>query len=411
MKKVLLSSLIGNILEWYEFSIFAFFAIDIVHDLFPQQDGVSASLQAFAVFACGYFIRPIGALAFGYAADRFGRKKILPISIILMAIATTAIGCIPSYAEIGITASVLLIIGRMLQCFVVAGEYTSSIVYLVEHMPKNRRGLFGSLSSFGSYLGTFLGSSAATLVKYLNISWRWAFIAGIFLGILGIYMRKHLPETPDFLAIEKEHKISKNPIRELFRHAKKQTFQGLGLAILPGVVFYLLFVYLPAFVGEYGHFSRPEVQNVNTLVLLIVLMIVPLLGFLSDYIGRWFFLTIGPLFFVIATPFLFHFMLQDSRNALMASQILIGVMTSMSDAVIPGTLVSLFPPHQRCTGVAISINISNTFFGGSAPLVATLLVYKTGSTLAPSGYIILLAILALISVVTIYKNRKLHSLV
>lgn len=278
--RVIVPGLIGNILEWYEFSIYGYFAADIAHQFFPKQDRLSGLLETFAVFAIGYFMRPLGALFFGYFADRFGRKKILPISIIMMAIATTAIGLIPGYNKIGAWAGLLLVFFRLLQGFAVGGEYSSAIVYVIEQTPPGKRGLFGSLTLFGAYFGMLLGSSVAALISYLakdtsyyEFAWRIAFLFGIFLGTIGIYIRKKMPETPEFSLAKKEGRLEKNPLKNLFCFHRMKVLLGIGITLLPAVSSYLVFSYLPTYTSQYGKIAEDQSLTLNTLALIVMLLV------------------------------------------------------------------------------------------------------------------------------------------
>lgn len=310
--RILFTGLIGNVLEWYEFAIYGYFAADIAHQFFPEQDRFSSLLETFAVFAIGYFMRPVGALVFGYFADRLGRKKILPISILMMAIATMAIGLIPSYKFIGIWAGILLIFFRLLQGFAVGGEYSSSIVYVTEQTVPKKRGLFGSLTLFGAYFGILLGSFVAALVSHLaketayrESAWRIAFIIGVLLGALGIYIRKKMPETPDFTDAKLRGKIVHNPLKNLFRFHRMAILLGCGITLLPAVSSYLVFTYLPTYISQYGKIPEDESLTLNTLALIVMLIGIPIVGYLSDRFGRFPFLFLSPVLLILCSHLLF----------------------------------------------------------------------------------------------------------
>ncbi len=408
--RVILPGLIGNVLEWYEFSIYGYFAVDIAHQFFPKQDRLSSLLETFAVFAIGYFMRPLGAVFFGYCADRLGRKKVLPISIVIMAIATMAIGLIPGYDKIGLWAGVLLVFFRLLQGFAVGGEYSSSIVYVIEQTPPKKRGLLGSLTLFGAYFGMLLGSSVATLISYLakgtpyhDFAWRIAFLLGIFLGAVGIYIRKKMPETPEFSLAKKEGKLEQNPLKNLIRFHRMSVLLGIGITILPAIAGFIVFSYLPTYTSQYGKMAEDQSLILNTLALIITLIGIPTMGYLSDRFGRFPFLFLSPILLITCSYFLFLPLLESSALTLFIAQAILGLMICTSEAVIPSTLASLFPVGERCSGIALSVNIANGFFGGTAALVATYLIGKTGNLYAPSWYIMFAGVISLISAIALFK--------
>ncbi len=406
----ILPGLIGNILEWYEFSIYGYFAVDIARQFFPEQDRFSALLETFAVFAIGYFMRPFGAVFFGYFGDRFGRKKVLSLSIIMMAVATMAIGLIPGYDTIGLWAGVFLVLFRLLQGFAVGGEYSSAIVYNIEQTVPKRRGLLGSLTLFGAYFGMLLGSSVAALVSYLakdtpyyEMAWRLAFLLGIFLGAIGIYMRKKMPETAAFLMAKKAGRLVRNPLKTVVQLHRLKVLLGIGMTLLPAVASYIVFAYLPTYTSQYGQVEKDQALLLNTFALMIMLMGIPVMGYLSDRFGRFPFLFLSPILLLLFSYGLFVPLVGSSLWTIFLSQALLGLMICTSEAVIPATLASLFPIGERCSGIALSVNIANGFFGGTAPLFVTWLIGKTGDIYAPSGYIMGIAVISLLSAWAAFK--------
>ena len=403
--------MIGNVLEWYEFAIYGYFAVDIAHQFFPETDRFSSLMQTFAVFAIGFFMRPLGAIVFGYFADRLGRKKILPISIILMACATMAIGLIPTHAQIGVWSGFLLVLFRIMQGFAVGGEYSSSIAYIIEQTPRAKRGFIGSLTLFGAYFGILLGSAVSALISFLakdtayyEYAWRGAFLLGIFLGLLGLYIRKNMPETPDFIEAKMEGRLLKNPLKDLFASHFKTVLLGVGMTLLPAVCSWLIMAYFPTYTTQYGKIAEYQTLAIETATLIVILVAIPIFGRLSDRVGRFLFLFASPILLFVFSYFLFQPLLGSSLFAIFLAQGLLAVMYIMSEAVVPATLASMFPVNQRCTGIALSVNISNGFFGGTAPLVATFLIQKTGHVSSPSWYIMAVALISLCAAIIAFKS-------
>ena len=400
--RVILPALIGNVLEWYEFSIYGYFAVDIAHQFFPKQDRISALIETFAVFAIGFLMRPVGAVIFGYFADKVGRKKILPISILMMAVATMSIGLIPTYNQIGVLAGVLLLIFRMIQGAAVGGEYSSSIAYIIEQAPKPRKGLMGSLTLFGAYFGILLGSGVCALISYemknspyYEYAWRGAFLLGIFLGILGLYIRKNMPETPEFIEAKKKGQLLENPLGDLLKSHLKPLLLGIGMTMLPAVCSWMIMAYFPTYIAEYGKIAQYQSLVLETCTLVVILVSIPIFGFFSDRIGRFFFLFASPILLFFASYFLFHQVLSSSLWAVFIAQASLASMYILSEAILPATLASIFPVNQRCTGIALSVNVANGFFGGTAPLIATLLIKGTGNVNSPSWYVMVIAMVSL----------------
>lgn len=411
--RIVAPALIGNILEWYEFAVYGYFAVDIAHQFFPETDRFSSLIKTFAVFSIGFFMRPLGAVVFGYFADRLGRKKILPISIIAMAIATMAIGLIPTYEQIGIWAGLLLVVFRIVQGFALGGEYSSSIAYVIEQSPQNKRGLLGSLTLFGTNFGLLLGSSIAALLTYLAkdtayyaYAWRGAFVLGIFLGLLGLYIRKNMPETPEFIEAKKKGLLLKNPLKNLFLSHKKPLFLGIGMVLLPAVTSWLILSYFPTFTTQFGKITKYQSLTLETGTLLVILLAIPIFGYLSDRLGRFLFLFTSPILLFGFSSFLFRPLLSSSLGAVFFAQSVLAVMCVMAEAVLPATLASIFPVNQRCTGIALCVNIANGYFGGSTPLIATLLIKKTGQIYSPSWYIMLTALISLCATILCFKMYR-----
>jgi MHS family proline/betaine transporter-like MFS transporter len=408
--KFLFPGLIGNFLEWYEFSIYAYFAKDLAEEFFPNNDPFIALLNTFAIFAIGFVMRPVGAAVFGYFADRLGRKKILPISIIMMALATAFIGCIPSYASIGSLAAILLILCRLVQGVALGGEYSSALVYVLEQTPHKQRGFYGSIVLFGAYMGMLFGSGMSALIAtiaygtmYYNFAWRSAFIFGLFLGVLGLYLRLRMPETEEFIRAKQEGMLERNPFIHLLRYHLKSVLCGVGITLLPAVTGWLVFAYVPTYVAQYGQFTEPLALDANTCAMVSMMVCIPLVGFLSDRLGRRFFLASSSILLLCFAYPLFGGILGSSWGVLLFAQTLLGIMLTLSESVLPATLMTLFPVSERCTGIALSINIANGLFGGMVPLLATELLHATNVLLIPSFIVIAVA---MISGLTLWLNWK-----
>lgn len=412
-KRLFGSGVIGNILEWYEFSLYGYFAPIIAKQFFPSDNQFSSLLATFGVFAIGYLMRPIGAAVAGYFGDKYGRKIVLSYTVIIMAIITTVIGLLPTHQTIGVFASILLTICRLIQGIAVGGEYSGSVVYLIEHAQANRRGLLGSLALFSSYFGIMLGSAVGAIVGFIvseatleTWGWRIPFLLGSLLGILGLYLRKHMPETIQFEYLQKENKVLQNPIFYSIKEKPWLILTAIGVTFMPAVASYLLFVYLPTYLTTYSKVTLDNALLLNTFSMIIMLITIPIVGSLSDRIGRKPFLIIGCMLFILFSYPLFFLLSSGNLWLIFIAQALFGIMVAIAEAIIPATLAELFPTNSRYTGIALSLNIANGIFGGLTPLFATLLIQLTQFQKAPSIYLSLCAIISLIVILRIKETYK-----
>ena len=371
-RRTFLAGLVGNIMEWYDFAVYGYFAPIIGRHFFPSNDPNTSLIAAFGVFAAGFLMRPIGGLVFGYIGDKIGRKAALTASVITMAIPTFLIGVLPDYSQIGVTASVLLVILRMVQGVSVGGEYTTSVVFLVEAAEPNQRGFAGSWSAFGAVAGMVLGSALGALLTSLLSAdaihawgWRVPFILGLGVGIAGLYIREQIAEP---IAIQKFPQVTRSPILEAFRSEWRAMLRIAGLNVLNAVSFYTVFV-----------------------------------GALSDRWGRkpiLFGSVVGVLLF--SQP-LFWAMHHPNVLLILFGQMGFAILLGLFLGVVPVTMVEAFPGHVRCSALSISYNLCSGILGGTTPMVLTFLVERTHDDLSPAYYMMASA---LVSLVVILRLRE-----
>ncbi len=404
VKKVLIAGMIGNVLEWYDFVVYGYLAGIIGKLFFPSNDPTTELIKAFAVFAVGFIARPIGATFFGFLGDKIGRRKALMISIILMAISTTAIGLLPTYYQIGILAPILLTLLKITQGLSVGGEYTTSVSFVVEHAPKSKRGLFGSIAILGAVIGILLGSaSSAFITKILSedalysYGWRILFMTGIILGFLGYYVRRNIEETPKFKELEIRKEIDKNPILDLLKNYRGEFLKTFFLSVFQAVGFYTLFVYLAQHLIKFVHLLKSTALTINTVGMIVLAFLIPIFGYLSDKFGRKIFILLSTgLTFMFAYP-LFVYISSGSVLNAQLGLIIFAVITAGFMAVLPTTLVEIFPTKVRNTGYSLGYNLPFAIFGGTSPLIATLLIKYTNNLASPSIYLMFAAAVAFLS--------------
>lgn len=410
--KILLPSIVGNILEWYDFLLYGFFASTLAQLFFPAEDKMTSLLATFGVFALGFLMRPLGSAIFGHFGDRMGRKKMLIISLSLMAISTALIGCLPTFSQVGVLASLLLTGCRLLQGLALGGEFGYSI-YLIEHAGQKHRGLYSGLAMASASLGMLLSSAIAAIThssfdytQLMSWGWRVPFLIGIILGIVGLYFRLRMPETQLFLNTKKTGRIVNFPLYQSIRKQPLLQVQAILLAFLPALVLYLGFIYMPTYLSTYTKLSINTALIINTISIVFVVFGLPLVGYISDKIGRKpIFVASGIICSLIAYPLFSLALTGTFMNAVMV-QILFVILLSLSYAILPVTLVEMVPTNIRYSTTALAYNVGNSIFGGTAPLLATFLIKLTQNIIVPSFYLMFSGIVMLIISLTLTETYK-----
>lgn len=404
MRKVILSGMIGNGLEWYDYALYGHFAALLSTLFFPNENAYISLIATFGVFAAGFAMRPLGAILFGWIGDKYGRKTALTTAILMMAFPTAAIGLLPTYAQIGIWAPVLLTLIRLLQGISLGGEFSGSIAFMVEHAPPHKRGLVGSAAVFSLVAGMLLGSVVATIFAnafsqevFESWGWRIPFLLGLLIGYVGFYIRAHTHESPNFISAKETNELSATPVREAFRDHSLSMLKAIGVYLTVTVPFYVLTVFMNSFLSKILGHSIKEALIINTISMVILMVVIPVSAFLSDKYGRKVVLmcSAGALL-VLAYP-IFYFTTQEGFLIPLAAQCLFAVLVGSYISCIPALLVELFPTRVRFTGMSISYNMCAALFGGTAPVVATWMIEKTGSNTSVAFYLMACSIISLIT--------------
>ena len=415
-KKVALSGMVGNILEWYDFTLYGYLAVILSKLFFPSDNEVVSLLASFGAFAVGFFFRPLGSVILGYVGDKYGRKKALIISIFLMAFPTFFIGLLPTYNDIGILAPILLIILRILQGISTGGEYTTSVSFVVEHSPDEKRGFYGSINLLGAVIGIMFGSlMGAFLTSVFDkesleaFGWRIGFLFGIILAFVGVYLRRKAEETPVFLAIEEENR-TKNPLLKTFIHHPKEFLTSIIYSSLQGVAFFLLFVYLPTYYQKVLNIKPSTALFINSLAMFVLTLMIPIVAYFSDKVGRKPFLLVSTFLYSVSSVFLFKLILTGDITKIIVAHVLFAVISSGFMAILPTFLIETFPADVRNTAFSVGYNIALGIFGGTVPMVATYLISKTQNPLSPSFYLTAVAFIVFITTLFIKetKNKPLY---
>ncbi len=409
LKRVVVAAVIGNVLEWFDFVVYAFFAVAIAQVFFPTGDPTLSLLVTFGAFGLAYLIRPLGAIVIGGYTDRAGRKAGLLLSMALMMIGTTLMAVTPGYKTIGIAAPIIITLARLLQGFSVGGEFGTAVSFLSEHGGV-RRGYgaswqfatAGIITALASVFGVLM-TTALTHDQLLSWGWRVPYFFGMLIGPAGLYIRRRIIETSEFLEAEKPPTI---PVSDLLRRYPLETLLALGISIISNSSFYIV-AYIPTYGVKTLHLP-PYVGFVATLVGGIILAIgSPFAGHWSDKTARprimvitcWaFLLTSYPAFYLMAV--------WPSLAACIIAVCWVQLLKAGYSGVLPSLLSEQFPVDVRAIGVSLSFSTAVSIFGGLAPLVATWLIALTGDKLAPSYYLVVSALLSLIALIVIQRRAR-----
>jgi MFS transporter, MHS family, proline/betaine transporter len=405
-RRVVLASILGNGLEWFDFVSYGYFASIIAKVFFPADSNLSLMLT-YATFAVGFVVRPIGGVMIGAYADRQGRRRALSLLIVMMAFGTLTLGLTPSFATIGIAAPIIVVLGRVVQGISIGGEFASATALLVEHAPANRKMTFGSFQMSSQALGRVLATSIGLAVLLTfppatvqDGAWRIPFLIGSLIGPFGFYVRYRLGESPEYQKLkQRAPDVARSPVREVLQRHRLQLICAIGLTIIGTSLTYIWNTYLPTYVVEQLHL--PLWQG------LLGVAITSAVGIGTCVLGGWLADTYGPyrMFFLftaisalISYPFFAYVLAAPGFGRLFLAQFVVLTVFGLLQGSGPGMLAGLFPVAVRSTGMAIAYNVGVTAFGGFAPLTVTWLIGMTESKLVPAYYIIAAGVLSIVVV-------------
>ncbi|MDI3403198.1 MFS transporter [Streptomyces cavernicola] len=410
-RKAVVAAAIGNFVEWFEFALYGFFASAIAMNFFPAAAGAPSLIATFAAFGVSFVLRPLGALVFGHYGDRMGRRVTLSLAILGMSVSTFAIGLLPTHAQVGMLAPVLLVVTRVVQGFSAGGEFGGATAYMVEYAPANRRAFYGSWQFFTQFLAGFVAALVgAVLSSTLSggdleaWGWRVPFLLTLPLGLIGLYLRLKMDETPEFRREEARRKEGqvrtpdKAPLVAVVREHWTSVLRIVGLLVVGTTAIYMMEAFWPAFlVGQVG-IEQSEMFTAMMIAIAVKIVLIPLWALWSDRVGRRkpFLVGSAALLAVSAVP-VYQLLLQGEFATTVAGYLLLVFAVSPMTGCLATAMAEAFPAGVRYSALSLAYSIGVSVFGGFSPLILAALVEYTGSELSPAYYLTGTAVVSLLA--------------
>ncbi|RZS40947.1 MHS family proline/betaine transporter-like MFS transporter [Herbihabitans rhizosphaerae] len=398
VRKAVAASAMGNCIEWFDFGVLGFMVATMGAQFFPAENSFfvwEGKEAVLAMLAVTFLVRPLGAAVFGPLGDKLGRQKILALTIIIMSGSTFLIGLLPSHGTIGALAPILLVSLRLIQGFSAGGEYGGAATFIAEYAPDKKRGFLGSWLEFGTLTGFLLGAGSVTVLtislgEHAMESWGWRipFLLAGPLGMVGLYLRTKLEDTPIFQEIEAKHEVDKAPFKDLMTNHWQGILHLIGIVVLLNVADWVLLGYIETYLKDTLKLTGDFPLLVVVLVILGMMAVIIPVGKLSDRIGRKPLLMVSCAGFILLPIPMFSLMGQDNPVTLVIGLTVIGLLLVPLLATIPAVLPAMFPTQVRYGAFSIGYNTSTMLFAGTAPLIISQLVKSTGDPMVPAYYLV-----------------------
>ncbi|MFC8560210.1 MFS transporter [Peribacillus frigoritolerans] len=414
MRRILIASLVGSSIEWFDYFLYGTVSALVFNQLFfVNEDPTIGLLLSYASFALAFFIRPFGGVIFSHIGDRIGRKKTLVLTLSLMGVATFGMGLLPTYQAVGIWAPILLITLRLVQGLGIGGEWGGALLLAVEYAPAEKRGLFGAIPQMGVTIGMLLGTVALSIMTllpenaFMTWGWRIPFIFSALLVFFGLWIRKGIDETPSFKKVKESGEVPKLPIVETLKNYWREVLIAVGAKVVETAPFYIFSTFVVSYATANLGFSRTATLTAVMIATIITTILIPIMGNLSDKIGRKK-LFIGGTIGMALFAFPYFWLLQQKSVLLLivATVIGLGVIWAPITAVLGTMFSEIFDAKIRYTGITLGYQIGAALAGGTAPLVATALLDKFNNSYVPVAlYIIFASVLSLAAIWAV-KDRS-----
>jgi len=400
-RRAIVATVIGNGLEWFDFTVYSFFAVIIAKLFFPTGNELTSLLLAVATFGVGFFMRPVGGILLGIYADRVGRKAALSLTILLMAAGTTLIGLAPTYEQIGLFAPLIIVVARLLQGFSAGGEMGSATAFLTEYAPVKERAFYSSWIQASIGVAVLLGAAVGTFVTsslspeaLASWGWRLPFLLGIIIGPVGYYIRHHLDETPTFLEAKDK---TDSPLKEIISNFPRETLASFSMVILWTVCTYVLLFYMPTYSIKVLKLPQSTGFIAGMVGGLCIMVFAPVVGRIADRFGRRGLLSgAALLILLLAYPMFAYINAAPGLFSLLIFQLVFGILIATYTGPILAAFSELFPAKVLSTGLSVAYNLAVTIFGGFASFFITWLIAATGSTMAPAFYVMIAAAISFV---------------
>ncbi|MBM7459134.1 MFS transporter [Rhodococcus coprophilus] len=410
--KVIRAAVVGTVVEYYDFGIYGYMATMVATLFFVSEDETAALLGTFAAFAVAFFLRVPGGIFFGHIGDKYGRKTALSWTILLMVVATAAMGLMPTYATLGVWATALLVLARCLQGFAAGGELSGANAFVSESAPARWRATQTSLVNSGTYLGSLVASLVAlgitsvfTEEQILEWAWRVPFLLSVVIGVVGVWIRNHLEDTPQFEELADKGETKKLPFVELLKTSGGSVVKIVMLGALIVGGYYIASVYAATYLQTEGGQTKSVSFLSTSLALVLGVITLPIAGYMADKFGRKPVLFAGSVASAVLGVPMFMLMAGGTIWQAVLGQSVLFICVSVVNGASFVVYVEMLKASVRYSGIALGNNITNMCLGGTAPFIATYLIDLTGNSLAPAGYFVFCALLTLIAVFTIKETK------
>lgn len=407
LRKATIGATVGSVVEWFDVAVYAYLAAVIGSVFFASEDPTVSLLSSFAVFGVAFVVRPLGGIFFGALGDRIGRQRTLAWVILLVSGATLGIGLLPGYASIGVAAPVMLVVLRLLQGFSAGGEMGGASAFVAEYAPPHRRGYLVAWVEMGCILGFLLGSVVVLLLNVTLTSdqigawaWRIPFLLAAPLGIVGLYIRTRLEETPEFAELRRTGQVAEHPLLESITQHWPAILRTAGYSLFQNATLYVVLSFIPAFLSETLGYTSVLASTSSVVSMIVICVLIPVLGAASDRYGRRPVLATSCILALVLSYPLFALMDRGNPTLAVLMHVGLGIILAVFLGPTLAAMNELFATRVRYGGFSLGYNLSVSAFGGTAPFLVTLLVSRTGNNASPALYIMAAAVITLPIILT-----------